>query len=248
MITKTGTLIYFADDPEVVKVANKAPNSIKRIPYTIPEHIISDYKTTINIEGYFNEIMIFGKHNLANLSGAWHVCKQLGISANDFLAAISSYKGASNRLEKVFEQKGFKVFRDFAHSPSKLKATVEAVKNQFPEHCLIACMELHTYSSLNAAFLNQYEGSMDAADVALVYYNPHALELKRLPALSKEQIKQAFKTEKLLVFNNSTEMTKQILSHEFDSETNILFMSSGDFNGLNISELVDKLHLKISLN
>lgn len=241
LIEEDGHLIYYSLDKEVVNVADRAASRIKKIPYSIPEHRIFNGKTYLSIENQESEIQVFGEHNLANISAAWQVCNLLGIESSSFLKSIASYKGASNRLELIFSNENINLYRDFAHSPSKLKATTQAVKNQFPERILIACMELHTFSSLNAEFLTQYDGCMDSADVPIVYFNPHALLLKRLPMLDEDQVKKAFNNDKIHVFKDSELLQEFLINNTSTSSFNLLLMSSGDFNGINIQKLIDKL-------
>jgi UDP-N-acetylmuramate: L-alanyl-gamma-D-glutamyl-meso-diaminopimelate ligase len=174
------------------------------------------------------------------MEGARLVCNQLNISNSDFYKSIASFKGASNRLELIAEKTGFSAYRDFAHAPSKLKATIQAVKEQFPERKLVACFELHTFSSLNKDFLEQYADSMEKADIAAVYYSPHALELKKLPMLSPRDIQKSFGKEGLLVFSD-TKQFQQFLNSKNWQNSNLLLMSSGNFDGLQLKEFVAKL-------
>ena len=173
-----------------------------------------------------------------NIEGARLVCEQLGVSDADFYDAISSFKGASNRLELVGKNNITSVFKDFAHSPSKLKATTQAVKKQFSEKKLVACMELHTFSSLNESFLNEYKGSMFAADEAIVYFNPHTIEHKKLKPITAEQVKNAFGDEKILVYTDSQKLLNDLKNKNWEDK-NLLMMSSGNFDGINLKELAD---------
>jgi len=175
-----------------------------------------------------------------NLEGARLVCNQLNISNTEFYKAIGSFRGASNRLELIAEKPGFNAYRDFAHAPSKLKATIQAVKQQYPDRRLVACFELHTFSSLNKDFLDQYAGSMDKSDVAVVFFSPHALALKKLPMLSEDDIKNSFKKDELLVFSDATKFQDFLLTENW-TNTNLLLMSSGNFDGINVKEFVEKL-------
>jgi len=162
------------------------------------------------------------------------------VDDHTFYSAIASYKGANNRLELLQSNGTTSVFRDFAHAPSKLKATINAAKEQYPGRKLTACFELHTYSSLNKNFLNQYAGAMEAADEAIVYFSPHALELKKLPMLEASEIKKAFKKEKLQVFTSAASLKKNLLASDWE-KMNLLMMSSGNFDGLNIREIASKI-------
>ena len=240
MVPEKGALIYCNEDPEVKKVAQDAKGKMLKLPYSIPDHRVKDGKTVLQTaEGEF-PLMVFGNHNLMNLEGARLVCNQLNISNSDFYKAIGTFKGASNRLELIASKTGFNAYRDFAHAPSKLKATLEAVKEQFADRKLIACFELHTYSSLNKDFLDQYAGSMEKADVAVVYFSPHALALKKLPMLLPEDIKESFRKLGLLVFSDSEKFQEFLLDQEY-TNTNLLLMSSGNYDGLNVKNFAEKL-------
>ena len=185
-------------------------------------------------------LKIFGKHNLVNLEGAKNICLQLGITDNEFYDAIQSFAGASKRLELIKGNEYTSVYKDFAHSPSKLEATIHAVKEQFPERKLIACIELHTFSSLTKEFLKQYENTMNEPDIAVVYFNPHTLEHKKLPPISEKDIKHTFGRNDLLVFTDSHEMEKFLEIQEWKN-ANLLMMSSGNFDGIDFLKLAEKL-------
>ena len=247
MIPDSGALIYCNEDPEVKKAAESVQGNMTRLPYGVPKNTVSDGKTILHAtEGDF-PLMIFGKHNLMNLEGARLVCNQLNISNSDFYNAISSFKGASNRLELIAEKPGFNAYRDFAHAPSKLKATIQAVKEQYPNRRLVACFELHTFSSLNKDFLNQYAHSMDKADEAIVYFSPHALELKKLPMLSPDDIKLSFQKDGLRVFSD-TNLFQQLLQNEKWENANLLLMSSGNYDGLHMKDFAENLGKQKSKN
>lgn len=235
-ISKNGKLIYCEQDKEVEKVAKLSRNDIEKIPYNIPEHSINNGKTNLIFNNIEIPIKIFGDHNLLNLNGARLVCNQIGISDNDFYKAISSFNGASKRLEIVKSTNEFAFYKDFAHSPSKLKATTTAVKSQYADRNLIACMELHTFSSLTHEFLLQYEGCMNDADIAIVYFNPHTIEHKKLIPITENDVKLAFKRKDLLVFTDSKLLTNYLLSINWENR-NLLMMSSGNFDGIDFNEL-----------
>jgi len=240
MVPDSGSLIYCNEDPEVRKVVESADGMMIKLPYGIPQHRVTNGKTILlTPEGEFS-LLIFGQHNLMNLEGARLVCNQLHISNSDFYKAIAGFKGASNRLELLAEKPGFNVYRDFAHAPSKLKATIQAVKEQYPERRLVACFELHTFSSLNKDFLDQYAHSMEKADVAVVFFSPHALALKKLPMLSPDDIKLSFRKEGLLVFSNTEKFQQYLLDEKWEN-SNLLLMSSGNYDGLNVKELAGEL-------
>src|ERR1035437_4321590 len=195
LIERNGSLVYCELDKEVKKVCEKARVDIKKFPYTIPEHKIENGVTVLTNRlkpAGFCSLQIFGEHNLMNLNGARLACNQIGVTDEQFYLAIQTFTGAAKRLEVVKKNDVTAVYKDFAHSPSKLKATTQAVKKQFPDRKLIACMELHTFSSLNENFLKEYGGSMALADEAIVYFNPHTIEHKKLKPITEEQVKQAF--------------------------------------------------------
>lgn len=241
LIDKNGALVYCADDKELSKIAKSIFPELKKLPYSIPKHYIdNDGNTHIQDDGNDIPLKIFGDHNLMNLNGARYVCEQIGISKKDFFNSIQSFKGASNRLELVAENSTTKVFKDFAHSPSKLKATTSAVKNQFKNRHLVACMELHTFSSLNAKFLSHYANAMDTADLAIVYFNPHTLKHKKLPPISVEQVKDGFARKDLLVFTESILLQKYLKSLDF-SNKNLLIMTSGNLDGVDLRKFGEEI-------
>ena len=229
------TLIYCSEDKTLNKLAKEESNC-KLISYTTHEHTIVSGKTHIGK----TKLSIFGDHNLQNLNAAKLVCYELGISNTNFYQNISSFKGASNRLELIYESKYSSVYKDFAHSPSKLKATTRAMKKQFLKRQLVACMELHTFSSLNEEFLNQYKGSMNDADIAVIYFNPEAITHKGLKSITQQQILIAFGRNDLKVFDKSSEL-KKYLNSIICKDQNLLMMSSGNFNNLKLKELANKI-------
>lgn len=229
-----GHLIY-NDGDSVLKelVQTHARTDIYYHPYGVPQHSIEGSKTIVTIDGHSAKLSVFGNHNLLNLHAAWLVCSQLGVSPGLFVNAIASFKGAAKRLELLARNEDMVVYRDFAHAPSKVKATIEAVKNQFPEKKLIGILELHTYSSLNENFMKEYEGVMELADEAVVFYSRHALELKRLPDLKKEVIARDFGKEGLQVLNRREELEAWLTETDFRNCI-VLFMSSGNYDGLDV--------------
>ncbi|KAA3650946.1 MAG: peptidoglycan synthetase [Bacteroidetes bacterium] len=232
-IEANGLLTYFHGDEELVKIANQT-QGIEVKPYTTPTHKIEDGITFIGTNLGWVPLEIFGDHNLQNLMAAKNVCDALGIDEADFYKAIQGFSGAAKRLEKIAANESTTVFKDFAHSPSKLKATTSAVKKQFAARELIACMELHTFSSLNKEFLKQYTGSMSAADEALVYFNPKTLEHKGLPAISAQEVEAAFLPSKVKVFNVSDEIADYLKSKDWNNKV-LLLMTSGNFDGIDLN-------------
>jgi len=240
MVPDSGALIYCDVDREVRKVADSLTGKIKKYPYGVPQYKVASGKTILKTTEGEILLHIFGRHNLMNVEGARLVCNQLNISDCDFYNAISSFKGASNRLELIAEKYDFNAYRDFAHAPSKLKATIQAVKEQFPDRKLVACFELHTFSSLSKNFLNQYSGSMDKADLAVVFFSPHALELKKLPLLISDDIMKGFANLNLVVFPETNQLQDFLRSQTWDN-ANLLMMSSGNFDGMNVKEFAEDI-------
>ena len=234
------SIVYCAADSEVNRVVESSKNDIEKLPYKTPKHVIENGVTFLETEKGRIPLMVFGDHNLQNLTGARLVCNQLNVSDKQFYDAIQDFSGASKRLELVKKNDSTAIYKDFAHSPSKLKATTEAVKKQYTDRELIACMELHTYSSLNKEFLEQYNGSMNLADKAIVYYNPEIVENKRLEEISPDYIKQHFGREDLFVFTDSKKMV-ELLKNEDWERKNLLLMSSGNFHGVDFTALAEEL-------
>jgi len=242
LIEPGGTLIYCLNDPKVLQLAGSVRNDIIALPYGNLAYKTEGSNAVLIFSGNEIPLEIFGQHNVENLHGAWMVCRQAGITDDQFLEAIKSFKGASKRLQLLGSNSNTVIYKDFAHSPSKLKATIHAVKEIFPERELIACLELHTYSSLNKDFLPLYRGCMDLAEIPVVYYSHHALALKRLPELTPEEVKTAFNDERLKIFNDSGKMQEYLLQKDFRNK-NLLLMSSGNFDGLDLEGLASKLIL-----
>jgi len=230
-ITPGGALIYNAEDKEVLKIVESTENTIKKFPYRMPMHAIEEGITLLETEEGKVPLEIFGEHNVLNLEGARLISHQMGINDEMFYEAIQSFKGASKRLEMIVKKEHYTVFKDFAHSPSKVKAAIRSVKKQFARRKLIACLELHTYSSLNARFMRLYENALDDADEPVIFYDEMALKIKRTNPLSKESIKTAFQDDRLKVFT-TTEALKNYLTAIKKENTTFLIMSSGNFGGL----------------
>lgn len=240
-IVEGGSITYNMEDSEVVKVVAESQNQIRKIPYYTPEHYIEGGVTYIETPEGAMPIEVFGKHNLSNLAGAKWICQHMGIDQDDFYEAIASFKGASKRLDKLAENSKTVIYKDFAHAPSKVRATLDAVKEQYSNKTIVACLELHTYSSLNATFIKEYRDSLKAADTAVVYYTPEAVKIKKLETLSKEQIKEAFAREDLIIFTDAQDFSDFIFTLKLEN-TALLLMSSGAYGGLD----VDKLKAKVT--
>ena len=231
LMPNNGHLVYFDGDENLRKIASENASRLKVTGYNEhPANVINGKTQLVTSHGNRIRLNVFGRHNLQNISGAHLVCQLLGVADDDFYRSISTFTGAARRLEKLDETNSMTIFRDFAHSPSKLKATVEAVKQQFPDRQLTAVMELHTFSSLKKEFLPLYKDSMKEADQAFVYFSPHTIEHKKLEPITPEQVKEAFGRDDLQVFTNSDDLfaVLQKLPH---SNHNFLLMSSGTFSG-----------------
>lgn len=240
LIEKNGILVYNRLDYNVASIANSCQPIIKKIPYELPNYNIVDGKTYLLIDGQKIPLKVFGDHNLQNIMGAMNICCELGIQKKEFLTAIQTFSGASKRLELVGSNESCSIYKDFAHSPSKLKATIDALKNQFPDRKLVACMELHTFSSLNATFLKEYANSMDKADTKIIYFNPHTIKQKRLPPLSSDKIKQSFRDEHLEIYTEKEKIEHKLINYNWEKR-NLLMMSSGNFGGMKIHDISKKL-------
>lgn len=226
-----GILIYNETDEVLARlVAEHKRDDIRYQPYGLPRHVINDGKTTVTLDGHTGVLSVFGNHNLLNLHAAWYACKESGIDVAVFVEAISSFTGAAKRLELLASNSETTVYRDFAHAPSKVRATIDAVKQQYPDRKLIAVLELHTYSSLNEQFMQEYKGAMEQADEAAVFYSGHALALKRLPELPAEKVYAGFAKEGLQVFTHAQDLLQWLQLRTYPN-SNLLLMSSGNYDG-----------------
>ena len=232
-ITSGGVLVYNEEDEEVVKIVENSQKYFRKLPYKTPEYSIREEKVYLKTSMGEIPLSVFGKHNLLNMEGAKLICQQLGIMEEEFYEAIMSFKGASKRLEKVERKDGGILYKDFAHAPSKVKATVAAFKEQFKQEKTYGFLELHTYSSLNPIFLEQYKGAMDGLDTGVIFYSEEALKIKRMEPISPEMIKEKFGNPDLKVFTNAESL------HEYwntldKTQSVYLMMSSGNFGGLDL--------------
>lgn len=235
-MVKGGMMVYNIEDEEVKRVVEGTTNQIKTYPYKTPDYSIVDGATILDTSEGEVPLEIFGKHNLQNMEGARSICFHLGIGEEEFYEAIADFTGASKRLEKIAENEQTVVFKDFAHSPSKVEATTNAVKEQYAQRKLLACLELHTYSSLNEDFLKEYVGSLDKADEAVVFYSPHAVKIKRLKEVSEEQIAKAFQRDDLVIYTDPKAFKEYLFNKDL-SDTALLLMSSGNYGGLDFDEV-----------
>ena len=239
-ITHGGAIVYNQEDIEVKQVVEATQNQIKKYPYQTPRFSVENGDTLLDTEDGPMPIEVFGKHNLNNLEGARWICQLMGVQQEDFYEAIATFKGASKRLEKIGQGPTSIAYKDFAHSPSKVRATTQALKSQYPERRLLACLELHTYSSLNPEFLSEYKGTLNDADKAVVFYSPNAVKIKKLDAVSSTQILKAFQREDLVVFTDPAAFQDFLFDQDF-TETSLLLMSSGNYGGLDFEKVKEIL-------
>lgn len=240
MVDPEGALFYFEGDAILKKICEESSNKVPKQSYTAHPHKVDGDQTFLLVEGQEIPLHVFGTHNMENLSAAQLMCRQLGISDTDFYAAIATFRGAAKRLQTLEKSKEVVVFQDFAHSPSKLKATTAAVKEQYAEKTVVACMELHTFSSLKADFLDHYKDSMEKADLAMVYFSPDTIAHKKLEAISPQQVKEAFGRDDLWVFTESQQLQDKLKSLSWKQSV-LLLMSSGTFGGMNLKEFAQEI-------
>lgn len=240
LIEPEGKLFYYDGDENLKNIVTKSENYIHKVPYGILPNETENGITYVLQNERKYPLQVFGDHNLTNLNAARSICNEVGIEDNKFFKSIQNFNGASNRLELIAKSDENYAFKDFAHAPSKVLATVEAVRKQFKNKKLIVCFELHTYSSLNSKFITQYKGCLEKADEAAVYFNPHALKMKRLPQLTENEVYKAFDSENVVVFSNSLKLQEWTINR-IAEETIFLFMSSGNFDGINLEEFSKKL-------
>jgi UDP-N-acetylmuramate: L-alanyl-gamma-D-glutamyl-meso-diaminopimelate ligase len=240
-IEEGGVLIYNETDEVLNKLvlANKR-NDIRYIPYKVPTHQITNGQTYITLEGAEGPLSVFGDHNLLNMQAAYYACVELGISARNFLGAMANFTGASKRLELLASNNDCNIYRDFAHAPSKVIATIEAVRQQFPARKLIGVLELHTYSSLNKEFMHQYKEALEKTDIAVVFYSKHALQIKGLPELPESYVLEGFDKNGLLVMTDKNALEQWLQAQDY-SNTNLVLMSSGNYDGIDLPSFAPTL-------
>ena len=237
---KGGTLIFNKKDKRANEIGSKNREDVLPIPYTKYPHLVEDGITYLKEGNKKIPLQIFGEHNMSNISAAWNVVERLGITLDNFLEAISSFKGASRRLQKIYYSNGTTVYNDFAHAPSKVLASVHAVKNQFPSRKLVACLELHTFSSLTKHFLPQYEDTLNGCDVPVIYYNPENITKKNMEMITKEDLIKAFNNDSIHIFTDLSSLQQYLLSFSWEN-TNLLLMSSGNFGNMDIENFTKKI-------
>lgn len=235
-MTNGSTLVYNEEDEDVKKIAEEATKPTRKHAYKTPEFTIEDGVTYLETPEGPMPLEVFGKHNLQNLAGAKWICQHMGVDEEDFYEAIATFKGASKRLEQIASTSKAVVYKDYAHSPSKVQATTNAVKAQFASRNLIACLELHTYSSLNTEFLAEYKNALNQADEAVVFYSPKAVQIKQLEEIGEQQIFDAFGRNDLKVFTQPEEFQSFLKAKHFQNDV-LLLMSSGNYGGLNFDDV-----------
>ena len=234
-IVNGGSITYNIEDETVKEIVEASENAIRKLPYSTPEYSVEDGETLLETNEGPMPIEVFGKHNLSNLAGAKWICQNMGVDEDDFYEAIATFKGASKRLEKIAEGNSSIAYKDFAHSPSKVAATTKAVKEQYPNRKLIACLELHTYSSFNPEFLKEYKGALDAADEAVIFFLPESVAIKKLEAVTPEQISEAFQRDDLNIFTDAASFHEYLEGQPYDNTT-LLLMSSGNYGGFDLKK------------
>jgi len=231
-IVPGGILVYNEVDPVLKELVLTSENTIRKEGYHLPRYEIKKGAAFLKTDEGDLPLEVFGEHNLSNIAGAQWICQLMGVDQAEFLEAIVSFKGASGRLEKIGDNGSSFLFKDFAHAPSKVKATSLAVAQQFEDHRKVFCLELHTYSSLNSEFIGQYKNSLKPADEAIIFYDPEALKIKKSIPISEEEIKNAFGDENIIIFSEPIEFQKFLLNQNWDKSV-LLMMSSGNYGGLN---------------
>jgi UDP-N-acetylmuramate: L-alanyl-gamma-D-glutamyl-meso-diaminopimelate ligase len=231
-------LVYNEEDETLKSIAEKAEKPVRKHPYRTPQYRIQNGTTLLDTPEGEMPLEIFGKHNLNNLAGAKWVCQFMGIDEADFYEAIATFEGASKRLEKIADSDNTVIFKDYAHSPSKVEATTKAVKNQYQDKKLIACFELHTYSSLDSEFLSHYKNTLNAADEAVIFYSPKAIKIKGLKNIEPQDIRDAFQHKNVRIFTEGKEFVNYLKTLELKDAV-LLLMSSGNYGGLDFDELKD---------
>ena len=240
-LPKSGVLIFDESDDMLDVIGKNERRDVRAVPYDAHPHKIINGQTILVSKQYGEvPLLIFGEHNMKNISGALAVCEEVGLMPEQFYRAIQTFKGAANRLELLAKSSKTLIYKDFAHAPSKVEATVKAAKAQFPNRQLIACVELHTFSSLNKTFLPQYQDTLQSADVAAVFYSPHTLEHKRMPPIAPDEVAEAFNKKGLQVFTDSHELEAFLLAQNY-ANANLLLMSSGTFSGLDLKALAAQI-------
>ena len=239
-INENGNLVFCENDIMVKRLVEEHSKELIKIPYKTHPYETFENKNYLIVDSGRIPLTVFGEHNMQNVAGALQICRMLGLTEQMFYDAMLTFKGTTKRLQLLGKNDSVNVYLDFAHSPSKLSATIKAVRQQFPKRHLVACMELHSSSSLSETFIEQYNGTMDLADTRFVYYNPNAAKVKGKTIVDPEQVFNAFGNAQLKVFTDQEKLIEEIKSIEWQNK-NLLFMSSGDFSGVDFKQIVDEV-------
>lgn len=239
-IIQGGVLVYNNLDKELERIALNCEKSIRKLEYSIPEHFIMNGITFLKTDEGDIPLNIFGEHNLNNLAGAKLICQLMGVHEEEFYNSITTFKGADRRLQAILKMEDRNIYKDFAHSPSKVNATTKALKKQFKDRKLIALLELHTFSSLNENFISEYSDTLKSADLAVVYYDPSVLIKKGIAEIDQQKIKNAFNDNYLQVFSDSNKLKTFLLEQSYIN-SNLLFMSSGNYASIDLNDLVNHI-------
>jgi UDP-N-acetylmuramate: L-alanyl-gamma-D-glutamyl-meso-diaminopimelate ligase len=238
-----GEIIYNEEDGTLLQLIKKSNRKIKTIPYSTPIYKVENEKYHYRYNSKYIALNIFGRHNMQNLAGAITVLERLGFTKYRILQILKSFPGASNRLEKVYDKKGIIIYKDFAHSPSKLRSTTEAIKEMYPDRKIINCFELHTYSSLNRNYISEYENSLSTGNMNIIFVNDHTLKIKKLEYLDENSIRTGFSNKDILICRKPEELI-QVLTAQIKENTVLLMMSSGNFGGSTLDQLIAYLENK----
>lgn len=240
MMPKAGVIVYNEEDKEVKRIVkgNYDKESQYLLPYRTPENRIREHQFEIKLKGHRQAVKVIGKHNLNNIAGAWEICSQMAIRPKEFLEAIATFEGAASRLEKIYEDENNVIFKDFAHSPSKVLATVDAIRELFGKRNIIACLELHTFSSLNKKFLRQYRKTLKSIGKKVVFVNQHTLKMKKYPSISRQELIEAFEDEGIKYAKTRDDLISYIKTMKKGKNV-LLMMSSGNFADLDLKSLAN---------
>ncbi len=232
MVQADGLLVYDETDVVLQDITSQ-PLMARKVPYS---SLPMDADRNVLWQGKHYPVSVIGRHNFSNMNAALHVCNELGVSDDAFFEAIADFSGAHKRLQKMEVTSGRRVYLDFAHAPSKVKATTQAFCDWFAGEKIVAVLELHTFSSLNASFLPEYKNTLQAAPRAVVFIHEHTLKMKNMPALDIGFVSQCFQHNNLEIITDTPALHAYLKREEFADAT-LLLMSSGTFGGMDLLQL-----------
>ncbi len=235
-----GKVFYAEEDKALCELVAQVGSPSNLIPYGPHASEIRNQQTYLKHDTGETAIEVFGQHNMQNLQVAKSILNEIGVTSAEFYQHIQTFAGAAKRMEKMGENDQTVIFKDFAHAPSKLKATSTAVKDQFNNRALVACIELHTFSSLNKDFIGQYAHTFDSPDQALVFINPKTVAAKKLEMISEAEIKSAFQRKDIRLFTDAETLESHLLSQKWEAK-NLLLMSSGNYGGLDLEKIKESI-------